>query len=177
MHFNSTFRWGRRSSTLSAVLWLLALSVHAEIVDRVAIAIGHDAITESQIEEEIRVVDLLNHAPVQINLASRRRAARQLIEQHFVTRETEVSHFPAPAEGEVKTYLQKVVDDYGGAKGLARALEQYGLARAVLEEHLTLQLRTLAFTRFRFPTDEALNRWLNEARRRTSVLYVDKELE
>jgi hypothetical protein len=151
--------------------------VHAEIVDRVAIAIGHDAITESQIEEEIRVVDLLNHAPVQIDLASRRRAARQLIEQHFVTRETEVSHFPAPAEGEVKTYLQKVVDDYGGAEGLARALEQYGLARAVLEEHLTLQLRTLAFTRFRFPTDEALNRWLNEARRRTSVLYVDKELE
>ncbi|HLH02894.1 MAG TPA: hypothetical protein VKX25_09000 [Bryobacteraceae bacterium] len=176
MHFSFTFRWGRRFSPAVA-LWLLASAAGAEIVDRVEIAIGQHAITASQIDEEIRVTDLLNHAPVLIDLAARRRAAGQLIEQYFVTRETEVSHFPAPADAEVKAYFEKVEEEYGGPEQLPGALEKYGLTRAVLEQHLALQLRTLAFTRFRFPTDEALNRWLREARRRSSILYLDKDLQ
>ena len=177
MRFSFTFRSAKRFSAAAVLVWLLASGVRAEIVDRVEIAIGQYAITESQIGEEVRVTDLLNHAPVQIDLPARRRAAQQLIEQHFVTSETEVSHFPAPAEADVKAYLAKVEEDYGGSQGLGHALEKYELTRTVLEQHLALQLRTLAFTRFRFPTDAALNRWLGEMHRRSSVLYVNKDIQ
>jgi hypothetical protein len=177
MRFSFTSRSARRFNAAGALLFLLGSSACAEIVDRVEIAIGQHAITASQIEEEIRVTDLLNHAPVLIDLAARRRAAGQLIEQYFVTRETEVSHFPAPADADVKAYLARVEEEYGGPGQLQQALEKYGLTRAVLEQHLALQLRTLAFARFRFPTDEALNGWLREVRRRSTILYLDKDLQ
>lgn len=177
MHFSFTFHWARRFSVFCVPVWLMAAAANAAIIDRVAIAIGHHAITESQIEEEIRVTDLLNVAPVKIDTAARRRAAQQLIEQYFVTRETEVSHFPGPDTADERAYLAKIEEDHGGAAGLIQTLAAYGLTRDVLEAHLMLQLRTMEFTRFRFPTDEALNTWLAEMRRRANILYLDKALQ
>lgn len=174
MHFSFIFRWAR---LFSAVVLLSAYAVHAEIVDRVAIAIGHEAITESQIEEELRVTALLNRSPLLINAETRKRAARRLVEQFLITRETEVSHFPAPGAKELSDYERKVEQDFGGAAGLNRAMGKYGLTRAILESHLALQLRTLQFTQFRFPTDEALNVWLEEARKRFNIIYLDKTIE
>ena len=149
----------------------------AEIVDRVAIAIGHDAITESQIDEEVRVTAMLNHAPLQFDAATRRRAAQRLVNQYLIGRETESSRFPGADAKDVAAYLAKVEEDFGGAAGFERALAAYELTRGVLERHLALQLRTLAFARFRFPSDEALNIWLAEARRRFEVRYLGKDLQ
>lgn len=192
MHFSFTSRLARhsRSLTLSrahqqavyrtakaVLLLMITLPLTAEIVDRVEIAIGHEAITRSEIDEELRVTALLNHTPPQINPATQRAAAGRLVEQFLVAREIEVSHFPLPDAKEVAAYEQGIERDFGGAAGLAHALAAYNITQPVLDRHLALQLRILRFTEFRFPTDEALNIWLQESRKRFNIVYLDKALQ
>ncbi len=174
---------------LIVFLLLSAGLVHAAIVDRVAIAIGYQAITASQIDEELRVTALLNHLPVAENANARRDAADRLIQQFLITRETEVSHFPAPERADVDTYYQQIEQDFGGTPRLRQELQKYKLDESVFRDHLSLQLTTLRFVEFRFRpefavsdseveqrTDQALNIWLGQARRRFNILYLDKSL-
>ena len=179
MRFSFTFRLARRFSPVLkiAAALLLVFVLTAEIVDRVEIAIGHEVITASQVEEELRVAALLNHAPLEINPAARRAAAGRLVQQFLIAREIEVSHFPPPDAKDVAAYEQSVEKDFGGATGLARALAAYNVSQPVLDRHLALQLRILRFTEFRFPTDEALNIWLEEARKRFKIVYLNKALQ
>jgi hypothetical protein len=201
---------------LLAVIFLGFL--RAEVVDRVAIAIGYQAISELEIDEELRVTALLNHKAVPHDVNSRRDAADRLIQQFLIQREMQVSRYPAPDQKEVDDYASRVAQDFGGPLGLDQTLAKYHLDAPTLRHHLAEQLAALRFIEARFgpevsvsdaevdafleaerrtdpghgaqvdrdlvrqeittkQTDEALAVWLEEARKRFDIIYVDKTLQ
>ena len=131
----------------------LAGLLPAEIIDRVAIAVGRQVITELQIDEEIRITAFLNRQPVVRDGDARREAADRLVEQFLVKREMELSRYPLPGEEEIDKYLAEVREGFGSAEQFRRALAEYQLSEATLREHLALQLTTLRFIEFRFRPD------------------------
>jgi hypothetical protein len=172
------------------MVFALAQMSTATVVDRVAIAIGYQVITAAQIDEELRVTALLNHQPVARTANARRDAADRLVQQFLIRRETEVAHYPPPSSADADAYVAQIEHALGGGASLARSLAEYDVDRGALRNHLILQLATLRFIEFRFRpesyadpadaerrTDEALNIWLEEARKRVSIIYLDKALQ
>ncbi len=164
------------------------LCLQAAVVDRLAITVDKQVITELQLDEEIRVTAFLNHRAVTRDLDARRAAADRLIAQTLVEREMQLSRYPAPSSNDVNNYLEQIRSDFGGAARLDQALTKYELTEAVLREHLALQLTTLRFIEYRFRpdtgardvegrTDEALDAWLEESRKHVDIVYQDKSLQ
>ena len=144
----------RRILVLAFVL--LPLS-RAEILDRIAITVGRQVITELQLDEELRVTALLNHQPIAHDLEARRAAADRLLEQLLVKHEMELSHYPPPDTDDIEKYLQQVQADFGGEAQLDQALTAYNLSENTLRDHLTLQLTTLRFIELRFRPNEGVS--------------------
>ena len=72
--------------TLNSVFCILSsvfciLPCTAAIIDRIAITVANQVITESQIDDEIRVTAFLNREPLDLSAAAKKQAAGRLIEQ------------------------------------------------------------------------------------------------
>jgi hypothetical protein len=143
-----------RLCSLILCLWLPA---GAEIIDRLAIAVGNQVITELQIDEELRVAAMLNHKPVVRGLEERRDAADRLVEQLLIKREMDLSRYPLPGAADVDKYLQQIVESSGGAAEFSKALSSFSLTIETLRGHLALQLMELRFIDFRFRPDTAVS--------------------
>ncbi len=128
----------------------LAAIAGAGIIDRIAITIGHEVITELQLDEELRVTAFLNHHPIVRDGNTRRAAADRLIQQLIVRREMEVSRYPLPDAKDISAYFDQVRGDYEDAAQFGKALEAYSLSDEILRDHLALQLTTLRFIEYRF---------------------------
>ncbi len=174
----------------------LALVLQAEIVDRLAITVGRQSITELQLDEELRVTAFLNNQAVSRTPDARRAAADRLVEQLLLEREMELSRFPQPSPEDLAQYVAKLESAYGSPDRFRDTLRQYDLSADVLDEHLKLQLAILRFVEYRFragvlsspgspgvqilspeQTDEALAAWLEESRKQVNIVYVDKSLQ
>ena len=202
-----------------------ALAARPEIVDRLALVVGQQVITELQLDEEIRVTAFLNRQPVIRDPAARRAAADRLLQQMLVRREMDLSHYPLPEGVEVNEYMKGIERQQGlNASAFMQALSEYELTEETLKDHLALQLTTLRFIQYRFQpetdvpeaailnrykaeivnwkarhtgppptleqskdsirealleerTDNALNAWIEEARKRVNIRYLDKSLQ
>ncbi|HMF75868.1 MAG TPA: hypothetical protein VK604_09435 [Bryobacteraceae bacterium] len=138
------------------LLTCFAAVLQGEVVDRLAIAVGREVITELQIDEELRVTAFLNHQPIARNLESRRDAADRLVEQFLIRHEMNLSRYPLPEEEEVAKYLESVRKEQGGPADFAAALRSYELTENTLKQHLALQLTTVRFVDYRFTSDMAV---------------------
>jgi len=121
-----------------------------EIVDRIAVTVDKKVITETQLDEELRVTALLNHEPVEHDREKRKAAADRLIEQTLTSKEMELSRYPLPSPQDVSAYYEEVVKQYGGPAELEQARVRYSVPKDVLLEHLRFQLMTLRFLTYRF---------------------------
>ncbi len=205
--------------------WLLtALIAPAEIIDRIAVTVGNQVITEAQILEEIRVTAFLNRTPVEMNLEQKRKAAERLVEQTLMRSDMEFSHFPLPAPDESAELEGEIRSRYASDQEFQKALASYGISLEVLRQHLWWQVTMLRFIEFRFrpgveisdaeirqyydqkleewrkqpgakiPTleesrteiekiltdqrvDQAVDRWLGDARTRVAILYHKEAFE
>jgi hypothetical protein len=133
-----------------AIVVCLALAASAEIIDRLAITVDREAITELQLDEELRVTAFLNRKPIIRDLNTRRAAAGRLLEQLIVTREMEVNRYPPPDEQDMNKYFDQIRGEFRDLAEFAQALATYGLTERALRDHLALQLTTLRFIEFRF---------------------------
>ncbi|MGA8027295.1 MAG: hypothetical protein WB992_09115 [Bryobacteraceae bacterium] len=174
----------------------LACLIEGKVVDRLAIAVGREVITELQIEEEIRVTAFLNQQPITRDSDARRAAADRLIAQLLVKHEMQLSRYPSPNASEESSYFQGIRSEFGNPSSFEKALTTYKLTESILKEHLALQLTTLRFIEYRFRpdvgisdtdvetrktliearTDEALDTWLKESRKQVKIVYVNKSL-
>lgn len=127
--------------------------ISGEIVDKIAITVGQQAISELQLDEELRVTAFLNHRAVIRDASSRRAAADRLIQQVLVKREMDVSRYPAPTEEDVNENVQQIRGGFGSAAQFDEALTAHGITEATLRDHLALQLTTLRFIEYRFQPD------------------------
>lgn len=131
-------------------LLMPAWGVNAEIIDRIAVTVGKQVITESEINREIRLTAFLNGDQPQFTAEARRKAADRLVEQKLIRREQELSRYPAPHPAEAEPLLRKIEARYKTSADFSRALEQYGIAERDVREHLLWQLTLLRFVDARF---------------------------
>jgi hypothetical protein len=139
--------------TASAFCVLLAACsgpVSAEIIDRIAVTVGNQVITESQIDEEIRITAFLNREKLDINAGAKSQAANRLIEQALVKREMDLSHYPLPDLSDAGAALEGVKATYANEAEYSAALESYGISEADLTRRLLWQFTLLRFIDYRF---------------------------
>lgn len=131
----------------------LLFPLRAEIVDRIAITVGRQVITELQLDEELRVTAFQNHQPIARDVRTRRAAGGRLIEQLLVKREMELSHYPLPEPAEIDKFMEQVRNAFPAGTNFDATLREYDLTETVLREHLSMQLTALQFIEFRFRPD------------------------
>jgi hypothetical protein len=146
-------RWQRHSGPglFVCALLLLPRSLPAEIIDRVAVAVGRGVITTSDIEREIRITALLNGTPVDFSRGSRDATADRLIEQKLIRQELESSSYQSPDPGEIEPVIEKFKKDhYANEAEYRSALASYGIAEQDLKNALLWQRALLLFINARF---------------------------
>jgi hypothetical protein len=131
-----------------ALLVLAAAS--ADIVDRIAITVDHEVITQLQIDEELHVTAFLNHASVPTGQDARSAAADRIVAQLLVAREMRLSRYPAPSAADIDQYLAQIRSDFGSQNAYDQSLREYRITESVLRQHLAGQLSTLSFIELRF---------------------------
>jgi hypothetical protein len=137
----------------AAAFWLLAPGaciLRSEIIDRIAISVGNQVITESQIEEEIRLTAFLNQEKLNLDIAEKRKAAGRLIEQALVKRDLEFSRYPLPALGEADQPLEAIKARYTTDQDYTQALQAYAITEDALKRRLWWQATFLRFIDYRF---------------------------
>ena len=142
-----------------ALLVLLPLAAHAVIVDRVAVVVGEKVITTSEIELRIRLASFQNQQQPDFSLASRQKAAQELIDEKLVEHEMELGHYPQLDADHRKA----LIDQY---KTTDEALASYGLTRRDLEGELARQSDLLSFLNLRFTpavqvTDQDVQKYID----------------
>ena len=128
---------------------LAPASAQAETLDRIAVTVGQEVITESRVILDLRVAAFLEHKPVDLSGAARRQSAERLVDQLLILREAVDSHVTLPST----EATAGLVEPYAAESGYRADLKRYGITERDLGEHLLAGLRTLTFTDLRFRPD------------------------
>ena len=142
-----------RSIPRCAAAWCLlhgAWPSPAEIIDRIAISVGNQVITESQIDQDIRLTAFLNRASLNLDPAEKKEAARRLVEQALIRREMELSRYPLPTMSDADESMKTIRSRYSSENDFRAALDSYGIDEALLKRRLWWQLTFLRFIEYRF---------------------------
>jgi hypothetical protein len=129
------------------------LALRAEIVDRIAITVGRQVITQLQLDEELRVTAFLNRQAIDRTVEARRAAADRLIQQLLIKREMQLSHYPMPSAADADNLVDQIRAAWAGSQSFEEMLRKYNLDIATLRDHLSTQATTLQFIEFRFRPD------------------------
>jgi len=129
---------------------LFAAALRAETIDRIAATLDGQAITTSQILEDLRVAAFLNGEKPEFGAAARRGMADRLIEQLLVLREMELTRYPGPSAAEIAEPLRQVRARLPEEAQFQRELAAYKLTGQQLENALRRQVTLLRFIDLRF---------------------------
>ena len=125
-------------------------AIQAALIDEIAITVGNQAITASEIDQEIRLSSLLNSKPPELSLEARRDAADRLIEQALIRREMSFGSYPRIPIAQVDQAIANTEQAHGGAAQLDTLLMRDRLTRKELHDYLQWQLTLLKFIDLRF---------------------------
>jgi len=136
---------------LCAVAAAVLPLARAEIIDRIAVSVGNDVITTSDLEREIRVTAFLNRMAPDLSAGNKRATAERMVDQDLVRRELQVSKYPGPqpaaADQELKEFRK---DNFPVDADFERALQQAGISQQDVRDELLWQLTLLRFVEIRF---------------------------
>jgi parvulin-like peptidyl-prolyl isomerase len=160
---------------------------NAGTIDRVAVVVGNQVITESEVDEEVRVTQFENQEPLDLSPGKRREAAERLVDQQLIRSEMRLENVAEPtardANGAMETFRRK---HFASEAQLQAALQKYGITRAQLAQHLLWQLAAVSFVDLRFRSlalpaqpgaappasgSDELDAWLKEARSQTRIEF------
>jgi hypothetical protein len=129
---------------------LLAATLAATVVDRIAVTVGNQVITQTEILREIALAAFLNGEKPSYAPQEMRKAADRLVEQKLVHREMEMGNYPFATVEQRNQLLAETAKKVGGVPELERQLAAVGLTLADLEQHLSWQLTLVRFIDLRF---------------------------
>jgi len=129
------------------VLSVLALGA---IADRVAVVVGNDVITESEVLDEVRLTEFQNGKLLDLGPTERRAAAERLVDQQLIRHEMEIAQFPQPAPSEAEALVSAFRQRFPTDEAFRAALERHEITELQLAQHLLWQLAVIRFTDLRF---------------------------
>ena len=137
---------------LVSLVFLVSLPflLPAEIIDRIVITVANQVITQSQVDEEIRVTAFLNRDKLDLSADAKKEAANRLIEQALIKREMDLSRYPLPALSDTGESLRTLKAMYPSEAEFQDALQSYGITPDELSRRLWWQLTLLRFIDYRF---------------------------
>jgi len=122
----------------------------AEILDRIAVTVGKEVITESDVVREIRVAAFLDQKPVDLSGGEKRKAADRLVDQILILRDAAISRAALAAPEDVRRMFDQVKSQYPSEADYQAALARDRITEADVTDHLLAGLRALRFTDLRF---------------------------
>ena len=135
---------------LLAIAFTLA-AVAAGVIDRVAVVVGNQVITESEVLLEVRLTEFFNGQTLDLGADQRKAAAERLVDQQLIRNEMQIGGYPMPVESEGDAVLRKFrQDNYPGIPAFRAALENHGLTEDEVKRHLLWQAAAMHFTDLRF---------------------------
>jgi hypothetical protein len=138
------------TSEFCILLPLLLAVASAEIIDRIVITVANQVITQSQIDDELRVTAFLNRDKVDLTADARKQAAGRLIEQALIRREMDLSHYPLPELSDAGESLHSLKAMYSSETDFQNALQGSSVTVDDLTRRLWWQLTLLRFIDYRF---------------------------
>jgi hypothetical protein len=173
-----------------STLVLFSVTAHAGVVDRVAAVVGTHVITQTEVDEEVRVIQFENQEPLNLSPEERRAAAERLIDQQLLRNEMQLERSQAPPASEGARLLEEFRrQNYPAPARFEAALRKYGITAQQLERHLLWQAELVRFVEFRFrgpspstpsastppptPSDgnAQLDAWLKDARSQVRIEF------
>jgi hypothetical protein len=133
-----------------SIVSLVAAAASAAVVDRVAVTIGNQVITETEILREIALTAFLNGEKPAFTAENKRKAADQLVEQKLVHKEMEMGRYTEATDEQARELLAQTRKNVGGEAELQRQLAADGLVQDDLEKRLLWQLTLVRFIDLRF---------------------------
>jgi parvulin-like peptidyl-prolyl isomerase len=127
----------------------MAVPVKAVIVDRIAITVGNQVITDSEIDQRIRLTAFENGDQPDFSPASRKLAALRLIDEKLVEHEMSIGRYPGIPDSRKPELLAAYEKEYGAAR-LETELAARGLTKTELMNDLARQQNLLTFLKLRF---------------------------
>ena len=135
---------------LLAIAFTVA-AVAAGVIDRVAVVVGNQVITESEVLLEVRLTEFFNGQPLDLGADQRKAAAERLVDQQLIRNEMQIGGYPMPVESEGDAVLRKFrQENYPGIPAFRAALENHGLTEDEVKRHLLWQAAAMRFTDLRF---------------------------
>lgn len=134
-----------------AILSLAALGLMAEEVDRIAITVGEQVVTESMLKRHLRLGAFFNNREPDYSPDSLKQAADRLIDQALIRREIELTKYTPVPMAEVEERMdafkerRKLTQEH-----LESALAKYGFTEDDFKEELHWQLTLQRFIEYRF---------------------------
>ncbi len=132
--------------TIAATAWA------GEILDRIAVTVGKQVITESDVLRDLRVSAFIDRKPVDLSGAEKRKAADRLVDQILILEEARFSRIPLPAAEDAARMLAAVKQRvwFGRKEYRAALMNRYGVTDADVASSLLAGFRALRFTDLRF---------------------------
>lgn len=126
------------------------IATGADIIDRVAVTIELQVITESEIMRQIRVTAFLNGEKPDYSAENKRRTADRLVEQSLIRREIETIHYASANKDNSTGYDEFRKTRYPQQGAYETALKQAGVTDDEVREALQWQAMFLEFIDVRF---------------------------
>lgn len=127
-----------------------ALAGHAEILDRIAVTVGKQVISESNVIRDLRIAAFLDQKPLDFSGEQKRKAADRLVDQILILQEAAFSRVAAPSAEDAARMLEQVKSQFPSEAEYRAALARYQITEEELSGHLTAGLRAMRFTDLRF---------------------------
>ena len=139
----------RITAAILALLLAPAFS-GAEIVDRIAVIVGTNIITMSDVLKQIRLTALLNGAEPDYSPANKRQAGQMLVEQALVRREMSSAAGTEAATATDPQLLKLLEARYPTEEAYKAALRKYEVSDEDVKAQLLWQTQLLQFVDQRF---------------------------
>ena len=179
---------------------LLSSRCWAATVDRVAVVVGKTVLTQSEVDDEVRLSALESGKPLDLSAPRRREAAERLVDQQLLRDEIHVTGFETPAT-DADALLRQFRQSHFASMPLYRAaLVRYGVTEDELKRHLLWELTAVRFTEQRFrpleappdsdrangadaaqaagnSVDEQMETWLKQQRAATRIVFKQEAFQ
>jgi hypothetical protein len=127
-----------------------AFTAQAQLLDRIAVSVDKQVITESALLLDRRVSAFLDGVAVDLTGTAKRKSAERLIDQMLILREAADSRIALPTKENATALLKQVKEQRGSEAAYQQALQEYGITESDLLEQLLSGLTAYTFSDLRF---------------------------